>query len=48
MEYLRWILLLAGILFIAVVYFLGRQHRRNDNYSDGSELDQDLPQHQYR
>ena len=44
MEYLRWILLLAGILFIAVLYFMGRQRRRNDNYSDGSEFDQDLPQ----
>lgn len=44
MEYLRWILLLAGILFIAVVYFLGRQRRRNDIYSDGTEFDDDLPE----
>ncbi|MGB5396769.1 MAG: cell division protein ZipA C-terminal FtsZ-binding domain-containing protein [Gammaproteobacteria bacterium] len=44
MEYLRWILLLAGILFIAVLYFMGRQRRRNDTYSDGSEFEDDLPQ----
>ena len=44
MEYLRWILLLAGILFIAVLYFMGRQRRHNDMYSDGSEFDEDLPQ----
>jgi len=43
MEYLRWILLLAGIVFIAVLYFMGRQRRRNDTYSDGSEFEDDLP-----
>lgn len=43
MEYLRWILLLAGILFILVVYIMGRQHRRHSNWSDNIELDSDLP-----
>jgi cell division protein ZipA len=44
MEYLRWILLLAGVLFIVVLYFMGRQRRRHDSYSDGTEFDEDLPE----
>ena len=31
MEYLRWILLLAGIVFIAVVYLMNRRRRRTDD-----------------
>ncbi len=41
MENLRWILLGAGILFVVVVYFLGRQRRsarERQVYDESSEL----------
>lgn len=45
MQYLRWILLGVGALFVLVVYFLGRQQRRRNNYTDNHvELDSDLPE----
>ncbi len=44
MEYLRWILLLAGVLFVVVVYFMGAQRRRNSNLSDDIEIDSELPE----
>ncbi len=42
MESLRWILLAAGIVFVIVIYFLGRS-RRQRNRSMVDELDDDLP-----
>ncbi len=42
MEPLRWILLAAGIIFVLVIYILGRnRRRRNDSIID--ELEDDLP-----
>ncbi len=42
MESLRWILLAAGIIFVLVIYILGRnRRRRNDSIID--ELEDDLP-----
>lgn len=34
MEYLRWILLVAGFFFVLVIYLIGRSRRRQDSYSD--------------
>lgn len=42
MESLRWILLAAGIVFVIVIYFLGR-NRRQRKQSMMDELDDDLP-----
>ena len=42
MESLRWILLAAGIVFVIVIYFLGR-NRRQRKQSMIDELDDDLP-----
>jgi len=42
MESLRWILLAAGIVFVIVIYFLGR-NRRQRKRSMNDELDDDLP-----
>lgn len=42
MESLRWILLAAGIVFVLVIYFLGR-NRRQRKRSMNDELDDDLP-----
>jgi len=41
-ESLRWILLAAGIIFVIVIYFLGR-NRRQRKQSMMDELDDDLP-----
>jgi len=41
-ESLRWILLAAGIAFVIVIYFLGR-NRRQRKRSMVDELDDDLP-----
>jgi len=41
-ESLRWILLAAGIVFVLVIYFLGR-NRRQRKRSMNDELDDDLP-----
>ena len=45
MEYLRWILLLAGILFILVLYLLGRRHRGRDHYSSDLDGGQEALEH---
>jgi len=39
MEYLRWILLAAGIFFILAIYLMGRQRRRHksSNLFDSKE-----------
>ncbi len=42
MESLRWILLAAGIVFVIVIYFLGRS-RRQRSRSTIDDLDDDLP-----
>lgn len=43
MESLRWILLIAGVVFVLVIYFIGRNRRRqNSVYED--ELFDDLPE----
>lgn len=42
MESLRWILLAAGIVFVLVIYIIGRSRRRR-NHSMVDELDDDLP-----
>lgn len=44
MQYLRWILLGAGVLFVLIVYFMGRQKRRRNTYTENIELDSDLPE----
>ncbi len=43
MESLRWILLAAGILFVLLIYILGRSRRRR-NHSMVDELEDDLPE----
>ncbi len=43
MESLRWILLVAGIVFVLVIYVLGRNRRRRNN-TVNHELDEDLPE----
>ena len=43
MESLRWILLAAGIVFVIVIYFLGRS-RRQRKQSMLDQLDDDLPE----
>jgi cell division protein ZipA len=43
MESLRWILLAVGIVFVLVVYILGRSRRRR-KHSMVDELDADLPE----
>ena len=43
MESLRWILLAVGIVFVIVIYMLGRSRRRR-NHSMADELDDDLPE----
>ena len=42
MESLRWILLVAGITFVVVIYFLGRKRRRRNDLT-GDELEDNLP-----
>lgn len=43
MEYLRWILLVAGCFFVLVIYLVGRSRRRQDSYSD-YDLDEEAPE----
>ena len=43
MENVRWILLVAGIIFILAIYFVGRQRRRQ-NSSDLFDSKDDLPE----
>ncbi len=43
MESLRWILLAVGIVFVIVIYFLGRS-RRQRNHSMVDDLEDDLPE----
>jgi len=42
-ESLRWILLAVGIVFVIVIYFLGRS-RRQRNHSMVDDLEDDLPE----
>lgn len=42
MESFRWILLATGIVFVVVIYVLGRSRRRR-NHSQVDELEDDLP-----
>lgn len=43
MEYLRWILLVAGLFFVLIIYLIGRNRRRQDTYSDVG-LDDETPE----
>lgn len=43
MESLRWILLAVGVVFVLVIYFLGRSRRRRNNFID-IEPGNDLPE----
>lgn len=43
MESLRWILLVVGIIFVLVIYFLGRNRRRQNNSISEDQYD-DLPE----
>ena len=42
MESLRWILLAAGIVFVLVIYILGRSRRRRSQVTE-NEMEDDLP-----
>jgi cell division protein ZipA len=44
MQYLRWILLGAGVIFVLIVYFISRQQRRRNTYTNDVELQSDLPE----
>jgi len=43
MEYLRWILLVAGLGFVLVIYLIGKKRKRQDAYSD-YDLDDEAPE----
>jgi len=43
MEYLRWILLVAGLFFVLIIYLIGRSRKRQDAYSD-YDLDDEAPE----
>lgn len=43
MESLRWVLLGVGIVFVLVIYFLGRKRKRRNEYNN-TEMDKDLPE----
>lgn len=43
MESLRWILLTAGIVFVLVIFILGKKRRRR-SHSIADELEDDLPE----
>lgn len=43
MEYLRWILLVAGLLFVLFIYLIGRNRKQKDTYSD-YDLDAEAPE----
>jgi cell division protein ZipA len=43
MEYLRWILLVAGLFFILFVYLVGRKRNRKDTHHD-YDLDDEAPE----
>ena len=43
MEPLRWILLLAGIIFVILIYVLGRKRRRRKNNSARDGVEGELP-----
>lgn len=43
MDYLRWILLAAGLVFIGAVYLIGRK-RSNDRRQTSHPADEDLPE----
>lgn len=43
MEYLRWILLVAGLFFVLLIYLIGKSRKRQDDYSD-FDLDDEAPE----
>jgi cell division protein ZipA len=43
MDYLRWILLVAGIFFVLIIYFVGRKSRQQDTIYD-NRMDDDTPE----
>lgn len=43
MEYLRWILLVAGLVFVFVIYLIGKKRKRQDTYSN-YDLDDEAPE----
>ncbi len=43
MESLRWILLTVGIIFVLVIFILGKK-RRQRNHLTADELEDDLPE----
>lgn len=44
MDYLRWILLLAGIFFVLIIYLVGRNNKKQNNVYDDVEGASDLPE----
>ena len=49
MEALRWILIVAGIVFVLVIYILGKNRRQRDlssldEFDSGLQMDSDLPE----
>lgn len=43
MDYLRWILLVAGIFFVLILYFVGRKSQQQDTVY-GNRVDDDTPE----
>ena len=43
MEYLRWILLVAGLFFVLIIYLIGRSRKRQDDYGE-YDLDDEAPE----
>lgn len=43
MESLRWVLLAVGIIFIIIIYILGRNRRRRNNSAIDELVEDDLP-----
>jgi cell division protein ZipA len=43
MEYLRWILLVAGLFFVLIIYLIGRSRKRQDDYGE-YDLDNEAPE----
>ena len=43
MEYLRWILLAAGLFFVLIIYLIGSNRRRKDARND-YDLDDEAPE----
>ena len=43
MEYLRWILLVAGLFFVLIIYLIGRSRKRQDDHGE-YDLDDEAPE----